>query len=330
MEKILAWRFSPFNFSAIPGFPNVVPSPDEWSDYLSIFRERKEENPTQHLHEFHELMHQWEIHHEDVLLKMFMFSLVGDARGWYHSLPLASISSISEFHATFNRRYQKLYSSEFICHSCCEECEDSEQDMVMSREDCEDKRRYKDEDPGEEEDALGEVRELIKSLSTQLDRWEVERCAKDFPALEEDALSELMEQVKSLSARPERLESEDKEEDFPVLEADVLDDSFEEDIEDFITVETLVSALDEPVVSDLKEEAMVEMDCSLFIHKISHDVFTFRVEMEDQEIVPFFQNGGVLFSPNFDDYLEEEQQSPTSQLADHRRSHLAYDSYESD
>jgi hypothetical protein len=75
---------------------------------------------------------------------------------------------------------------------------------------------------------------------------------------------------------------------------------------------------------------MVEMDCSLFLHEISHDVFTIGVEMEDREIVPFLQNVGVLFSPNFDDYLEQEQQTPTSQFVDHRRSQPVYDSYESD
>jgi hypothetical protein len=32
---------------------------NEWGDYFPIFRERKEDNPAQHLHEFHELMHQW-------------------------------------------------------------------------------------------------------------------------------------------------------------------------------------------------------------------------------------------------------------------------------
>jgi hypothetical protein len=101
MEEILARRFAPFNFSAIPGFPNVVPSMDEWGDYLPIFREREEDNPAQHLSEFHELMRQWEIHHEDVLLKMFMFSLAGDAHKWYHSLPPASISSLHGFHAAF-------------------------------------------------------------------------------------------------------------------------------------------------------------------------------------------------------------------------------------
>jgi hypothetical protein len=87
MEKILARRFAHFNFSAIPGVPNVAPSLNEWGDYLPIFGKCEGDNPAQHLSEFHELMHQWEIHHEDVLLKMFIFSLAGDARKWYHYLP---------------------------------------------------------------------------------------------------------------------------------------------------------------------------------------------------------------------------------------------------
>jgi hypothetical protein len=97
MERILARRYAPFNFSYVPGFPNVVPTMDECGDFLPIFRERKDDNPAEHLREFHELMHQWEIHHEDVLLKMFMISLAGDARKWYHSLPPASISSLEHF-----------------------------------------------------------------------------------------------------------------------------------------------------------------------------------------------------------------------------------------
>jgi hypothetical protein len=103
MDKILAQRFALFYFSTISSFPNVVPTMDEWNDYFPIFREHKEDNPAQHLSEFHELMHQWEIHHEDVLMKMFIFSLVGDAHKWYHYLPPASISSLGEFHGAFNK-----------------------------------------------------------------------------------------------------------------------------------------------------------------------------------------------------------------------------------
>jgi hypothetical protein len=120
MEKILAQRFAPFNFSAIPSFPNVVPSPDGWSDYFPIFREHEEDNPAQHLCDFHALMHQWEIEHEDVLLKMFMFLLAGDSHKWYHSLPPTGISSLVEFHAAFTAYFHKLYPSELIFHNYCE------------------------------------------------------------------------------------------------------------------------------------------------------------------------------------------------------------------
>jgi hypothetical protein len=42
MEAILVRRFDPFNFFVVPGFPNVVPTIDEWGDFLPIFREHVE------------------------------------------------------------------------------------------------------------------------------------------------------------------------------------------------------------------------------------------------------------------------------------------------
>jgi hypothetical protein len=78
--------------------------------------------------------------------------------------------------------------------------------------------------------------------------YEDERCKE-----EEYALGEVMELVKSLISKLERLESEDNAKDFPVLEADVLGSSSEDDNEDFIAVEALVSTSDEFVISYLKE-----------------------------------------------------------------------------
>jgi hypothetical protein len=72
----------------------------------------------------------------------------------------------------------------------------------------------------------------------------------------------------------------------------------------------------------------VEEYCSLFLHDISHDVFTFGIEKKERGIVPFLQVGEALFPPNFDDYLEEEQQNSTSPFAD-QNSQPFYDSYES-
>jgi hypothetical protein len=144
---------------------------------------------------------------------------------------------------------------------------------------------------------------------------------------EEDALSKLIEQAKSLTAQHARLESEDHGEDFQVTKADVLDGSLKEMIEDFVSA--LASAPDELVVSDQNDEVVVvEEDCSLFLHKISHDVFTFEVETEEQGIIPLLQVGEVLFPPDFDDYLEEEQQSPASPFAC-QSSQPMYDNYES-
>jgi hypothetical protein len=120
MESILARSFSPFNFSFVSDFPNVVPTMDEWGDFLPTFSESRDDNPAEHLLEFHELMHQWGIHHEDVLMNMSIFSLVGDSREWYRSLPPTSISSLEQFHATFNKYYKRYYSSDTILEECCE------------------------------------------------------------------------------------------------------------------------------------------------------------------------------------------------------------------
>ena len=91
--------------------------------------------------------------------------------------------------------------------------------------------------------------ELIKSLSAQLDRWEVERCAEDFPPFEEDDLGistmndyedpgeegdasgRVMELIKSLTARFDRWEAEQYAEDFPSFEAEALSSSTEGDYE---------------------------------------------------------------------------------------------------
>jgi hypothetical protein len=87
------------------------------------------------------------------------------------------------------------------------------------------------------------------------------------------------------------MHSEGSEEDFPVFMADALSNSFEEIIEYFL--DALASAPDEPAVSKLNEEAIVEEDCSFFLREISHDVFTFGIERKDREAVPFLQYGEV-------------------------------------
>jgi len=50
------------DFTNISGFPNIVPELKVWEDHIPIFREDKDNNIAQHLFEFHNLMHQLDIH----------------------------------------------------------------------------------------------------------------------------------------------------------------------------------------------------------------------------------------------------------------------------
>ena len=77
---LLAWRFAPLDFSLVPSFPHPVPDMSEWGYFLPVFKEEEEDNPTKHLLKFHECMDLLYQHHEDVRMKMFMYSLYGDAR----------------------------------------------------------------------------------------------------------------------------------------------------------------------------------------------------------------------------------------------------------
>jgi hypothetical protein len=56
-------------------------------------------------------------------MKMFMYSLYGDAREWYFSLPPSSISSLKDFHKVFNEHCKRYFSDEFLFDNCCEEYE---------------------------------------------------------------------------------------------------------------------------------------------------------------------------------------------------------------
>jgi hypothetical protein len=83
MKANVDGRFSPLNFVDIVGFPNDVPTIDIWGYFLPRFRQKDEDNPTLHMIDFHQCMHQLGISHEDFLMRMFMYSLEGDVRECY-------------------------------------------------------------------------------------------------------------------------------------------------------------------------------------------------------------------------------------------------------
>jgi hypothetical protein len=95
---------------------------------------------------------------------------------------ITRISSLGKFHAVFNRHCQKFYSFEFICHNCCEGYEDHGQDMTLSNEGREDEYHE------EEQDVLGRLMEMVKSLSAEIERFKFEESIEDFPVLEVEVL----------------------------------------------------------------------------------------------------------------------------------------------
>jgi hypothetical protein len=59
-------------------------------------------------------MDELNIHHEDVLMKLFMFSLERDVRLWYKSLPHSSIPSLKYFHILFHQHCKRIYSAKIL------------------------------------------------------------------------------------------------------------------------------------------------------------------------------------------------------------------------
>jgi hypothetical protein len=72
----------------------MVPHVYEWKGHLPKLKKGKEDSPVEHLLEFYGRMHKMNIHHEDFLMKILMYSLEGHTREWYISFPPSRISSL--------------------------------------------------------------------------------------------------------------------------------------------------------------------------------------------------------------------------------------------
>ena len=56
-------------------------------------------------------------------MNMFMYSLEKDAREWYFSLSVASISSLKEFHTCFQKHCKYVFSTKLFFKDCCEQAD---------------------------------------------------------------------------------------------------------------------------------------------------------------------------------------------------------------
>jgi hypothetical protein len=66
-------------------------------------------------------MLKFKVVHEDVLIKLFRYSLDGATQDWCRSLSVACISSLSHFHASFNLFCKEKIPVDFLYQECCHE-----------------------------------------------------------------------------------------------------------------------------------------------------------------------------------------------------------------
>jgi hypothetical protein len=136
MEAILAQRFSFCDFSNVVGFPNPMLSRGEWEGTLPTFKGKYWEVPAEHLLDFHKFVHERQIVHEDVQIKLFRYSLKGAALDWCRSLPASSINSLASFHDAFNIFYKEKFSAESLFENCCDIFEKYIQQKADFSSDC--------------------------------------------------------------------------------------------------------------------------------------------------------------------------------------------------
>ena len=107
----------------IPGFPHKMPQVN-WDDNLPVFQGEKFDDPLLHLIKFH--IHVWRLKvewHEDCLMKMFMLTLEGKARGWYEWLRTGSLFSLRDLHMKFYDHYKENSPYLLLEGSCCNQSE---------------------------------------------------------------------------------------------------------------------------------------------------------------------------------------------------------------
>lgn len=96
-------RYKAISFDKICGYPNIVPP--KIRDRIPKFNGEKAESISKHFQEFVDMMGDYELDFEDVVMKLFVQSLKGDARDWFSYLPASSIHSLEDFRAMFMEKF---------------------------------------------------------------------------------------------------------------------------------------------------------------------------------------------------------------------------------
>jgi hypothetical protein len=111
------WRFSafvPLSFVAFPDYPHDFPA-SKWIKRIPLFAGRLGESFKDHLAKFLQVVDNFYVEHEDVVMRMFVLTLEWEARAWYKSLSYASIDRWDSFQEKFNEIWENTQDIFFVC-----------------------------------------------------------------------------------------------------------------------------------------------------------------------------------------------------------------------
>jgi hypothetical protein len=136
MKSILGQRLDFCDFSNVIGFPNPILSRDKSEGTLPTFKDEDWEVSAEHLLDFHEFIHECQIVHEDVKIRIFRYSLKGVDLDWCISLPASSINSLASFHIAFNIFCKEAFSAERLFENFYDEFDKHIQQRENVSSDC--------------------------------------------------------------------------------------------------------------------------------------------------------------------------------------------------
>ena len=87
----------------------------KWLKRVPLFTGRLGESVNDHLDKFLQVVWDFNVEHEDLVMRMFVSTLEGEARAWYKSLPDASIDGWDSFQEKFTERWENTQDICFLC-----------------------------------------------------------------------------------------------------------------------------------------------------------------------------------------------------------------------
>ena len=100
------------SFVGIPGAPNPISF--DLRDKVIKFFGNNVVTGEEHLRVFIDMLNDYEVEHEDVVMKLFVHSLIEDARDWFKRLPDDNIFSWNDLESSSKEKYWDDTSARFI------------------------------------------------------------------------------------------------------------------------------------------------------------------------------------------------------------------------